>query len=232
MAASATSTGTAQGLVPAIVALWQWLTRQLQDAPNDSQAAGLGSQADGGRDAVLVLDCSGSMKETDWKPDRHRGAKDAARAYIQRLGAEEPGARVAIVAFSSSAEIACGLTPVRDQTALLYAIERLSPGGKTNMRAALKLALKLLDSSRAAKQVVFLTDGLNTERDPEDVAARLREIATVECVGIGDRTEIDEALLCRIASPHADGRPRYRWIGDPESLTAHFRKLAGHISRD
>lgn len=139
---------------------------------------------------------------------------------------------MAIIAFGSSARLCCGLTPVEDLARILSAIERVDYLGNTNIRAALKLAYRVLRGSRRPKQVVFLTDGQNNCGDPEGIAEKLRSIATIHCVGIGDPDEIDEALLKRIASPKPDGRPRYRWIGDPDELEEHFRELAGRISRD
>ena len=39
--------------------------------------------------AVLVIDASYSMDETDWKPSRLDAAIEAATAYIERLAAED-----------------------------------------------------------------------------------------------------------------------------------------------
>ena len=183
-------------------------------------------------DVVLILDASGSMESDDYPPDRKTAAKNSARAFVQRVAEDKPGARIAIVAFGSNAQLCCNLTPVTKPTPILAAIERIENLGGTNMHAALNLAYQTLRRSDRPKQVIFLTDGLNNKANPEGIAEKLRAIATVNCVGIGDREEIDERLLKRIASPYPDGRPRYRWIGDPEELEEHFRELAGHISRE
>ena len=172
------------------------------------------------------------MEATDWLPTRMRGAQDAARAYVEELARREVNARVSIIGYGSHAKLDCALTEVKNSTRILSAIERLDYRGNTNMRAALNLACSSLGNGCHAKHAVFLTDGLNNRRDPVKAAARLQELATLSCVGIGDRDEIDEGLLRRMASSHSDGRPRYRWIGDgPEELIAHFRQLAGRISR-
>jgi len=64
------------------------------------------------------------------------------------------------------------------------------------------------------------------------VSDRLRDIATVECVGIGGTPEeVDEDLLRYIASSYPDGSKRYRWIGDRKRLVEHFHNLAGGITR-
>lgn len=219
--------GTLAAPLLAMMSVWNWLFNvpQSETTPSDGSRAG-------GRDTVLVIDASHSMESPDWPPTRLRGGQDASRGFVERLAAEEPDARVAVVAYGTDAEVCCELTPAGQSTQILYAIERLDFRGNTNMRAALKLTYGLLRKSTRYRQVVFLTDGLNTQRDPEDIAAKLRKIAVVNCVGIGDREEIDESFLRRLASPWPDGRPRYRWIGDKEELESHFVELAGRISRD
>jgi hypothetical protein len=184
------------------------------------------------RDAVLIIDASGSMEEADWYPSRLRGAQDAARAYVERLQQEEPNSRVGVVAFGCEAHLYCDLTELTNGVTVLHAIECIAIQGRTNMKSALKLAHGLLNPNKRVKQVVFLTDGLNTGRDPQGIAARLRGIATIECIGVGPKAQIDEDLLRRMASPYPDGRPRYRWIGDPEGLKTHFHQLAGRIARE
>jgi uncharacterized protein YegL len=217
-----------EGLVAGARSAWEWVLGR-----SDREHRAIETTRHGPRDAVLVLDASGSMKSTDWQPTRLGGAKEAARAYVEQLMELEPSARVAVIAYGTSAETCCDLTTLERVTDIFCAIERLNYRGRTNMRAALKLALRVLRGGTRPKQVIFLTDGLNTERNPEDIASKLRQIATVNCVGIGDRAEIDEEMLRCIASPRPDGRPCYRWIGnDPTELIDHFRKLAGRISRD
>src|SRR5262245_54038782 len=70
------------------------------------------SEDTGPRDAVLLIDASPSMTEQDWPPDRLTAAKRAAITFVNRLAAEEPRARVAVVAYAGTARIQCGLTAV------------------------------------------------------------------------------------------------------------------------
>ena len=61
--------------------------------------------SNGVRDCVLVLDASGSMYLTDWKPSRLGAAQEAAEAFVKRLKEEQPASRVAIVAYGHNAQI-------------------------------------------------------------------------------------------------------------------------------
>ncbi len=189
----------------------------------------------GPRDAVLVIDASPSMEDTDWPPSRLAAAQEAARSYVERLVSEEPDASVGIVAYDGGARKVCKLIPVRELRKLFRAIGMISAddGSGTNITAGLRVALKMLDGRGKAAQTIILTDGEhNTGVGPTAVAARLRKIATLECVGIGGHpTDVNEALLKELASAYPDGSKRYRWIGDKERLVQHFRKLAGRITR-
>ena len=183
--------------------------------------------------AVLVIDASYSMDETDWKPSRLDAAIESATAYIERLAAEEPHARVAIVGYWWRARVFSRWVAVSETETLHRALGSISTKGYTNITAGLKAARKLLGSTSGLCQVVLLTDGHHCNGpDPRSIAARLRQVATVECIGIGGRpTDVDEDLLKEIASSHPDGSKRYRWIGNKQRLVEHFQQLAGRITR-
>lgn len=208
------------------------LQRFLTTVPRSVRApASLGAEP---RAAVLVIDASPSMDDTDWRPSRLEAAQRAAQAYIQRLAAEEPDARVAIVAYNVRARTVCDLISVSEAKRLTRAVRSITTDSYTNITAGLKQALAILKRNGAAVcQVVLLTDGHhNSGSRPETVAVNLRKIAVLESVGIGGSpADVDEALLRSISSSYPDGSKRYRWIGDKERLVQHFHKLAGRITR-
>jgi len=189
--------------------------------------------AEGPRACALVLDASGSMMDTDWKPSRLDAARDAAKAFAGRLANDEPDASVAVVAYGSSAKTVRRPTRAEDLSRIHGAIDQIDVMGSTNIRAGMKKALRLLGRDRRRRcQVVLLSDGHNTDGSPRRVAEELKKFAVVECVGIGGRpADVDEALLKALASVGPDGEPRYRWIGDRERLVRHFHHLAGRITR-
>ena len=201
-----------------------------EDAPPSN--ARVSSPLEGTRDCVLVIDISGSMLDDDWKPTRLDAAKNAARTFARRLSQEQPNARIAVVVFGCESEVICQLTLAREFDKISRRIGQIDEAGSTNMYAGLKAALDLLKDHARTSQVVLLTDGHNTGRNPEKLADRLKESAIVECTGIGGTPAcVDEPLLKRIASAYPDGEKRYRWIGQKEQLVKHFHNLAGAIRR-
>lgn len=202
-----------------------------QSAP---QGQSLSIRCDGPRNAVIVMDVSPSMLSDDWDPTRLAGGQQAAKRFVSRLAADEPAARVAIVTYSRSAEIVCDLTSVQDSATIFKLIDAIQTGSATNLTAGLIEADRLLRrAGPSVRQVIAVTDGAhNHGRYPYTAAKQLRESAVLEIVGIGGSpADVNETLLKDLASSYADGRKRYRWIGDPEELERHFDNLAGRITR-
>lgn len=185
------------------------------------------------RHSILGIDVSPSMNATDWKPSRLKAAQKAAKTFVDRLAHEDRNARVSVVFYGGSAEVAAQAIPVTRQAELERCIDAAKGSGGTNITAGLMDALSLTSYPSRLNQVVLLTDGHhNTGTGPRQVSDQLRKEATVECIGIGGKpSDVDEALLKYIASSHPDGTKRYRWIGDEEKLVQHFHDLAGRITR-
>ena len=188
-----------------------------------------------GRHAVLVLDYSGSMLSSDWTPTRQIAAQQAALEYCQRLKQAEPDAQVSIVAYGTGAQLLCPLTSIRTIRKLQKVLGQKLELGSTNITAGLEIAEYQIRSQLKRgrrNQVILLTDGHhNTGEGPMKIAEKIRQIATLECIGIaGTPRTVDEPLLKAIASTYPDGRPRYRWIGDKGELIKHFKTLAGRMA--
>ncbi len=184
------------------------------------------------RNSVLVIDASGSMMDDDWPPSRLGAAKEAARAFYSRLANEDPHARVAIVGYGCNAKVYRPLTEAQNTSELGAAIDRIDSLGSTNIRAGLNEAFQILRRAHGTCDVVLLSDGHNTGRNPKPIAKDLKQRAVISCVGIGGSPDaVDEELMKWMASEYPDGSKRYRWIGDKERLVQHFHKLAGRITR-
>lgn len=187
----------------------------------------------GPRDSVIVLDFSGTMFSTDWYPSRIEAAISASLEFCQSLAEHEPEAKVGIVAYGTTAVLLCPLTPVTEFRMIKVAVSNFADMGATNITSGLEIAQQLLLTSKRTRQVILLTDGHHNEgRLPYDVSQKIRDVATLECIGIaGSPSTVDEPLLKGIASKYPDGSPRYRWIGDKGSLFREFRRLAGRIMK-
>lgn len=183
--------------------------------------------------AVLVLDASPSMEDSDWPPSRLRAAQEAACAYVQQVAEDDPNAHIAVVAYHKCAKVQLRLTPACDGRRLAAAINRITTANATNITAGLEAAARLLRGRPGPNQILLLTDGdHNWGPSPIDIVDRVHGLATVECVGIGGSPDdVNERLLRSIASSFPNGSKRYRWIGDKARLVEHFRQVAGRLTR-
>ncbi|GAB2501214.1 vWA domain-containing protein [Lysobacter humi (ex Lee et al. 2017)] len=172
-----------------------------------------------GRDILLALDLSGSMRETDM--DLGGGAVDrltAAKAVLADFIDRRAGDRLSLLVFGRQAHVLTPFTPdrasVREQ--LSDAVVGLA-GQETAIGDAIGLATRRLRLQRSGQRVVILlTDGVNTAGALEPLhAARIAaddgvRIHTIAFGGDGmlslfgfrspiGATELDEAMLRQVA---------------------------------
>jgi|GEM_PF-1089682 len=156
-------------------------------------------------DIVLTLDKSGSMKDEFLDKTKIGVLKDSASYLIQLFSVTKGDARVAVVSFSTTAEIEVDLT--NDYRQVKEAIDRLTASGNTAMGDALRISLRLLEReadarANSTKAIILLTDGRsNVGVDPREV---LNELVTaripVFTIGIGrGLEEYDPKILEEIA---------------------------------
>lgn len=188
---------------------------------------------------LFLPDVSASMDQSDYPPTRFDAAMTACHGYLERLVPHQPDDEVMIISYSEEAHILCPWIPIahwreNQGLAAAWAQEARQHGlRRTNISSSLEKALAAARAYPGAIHVVLLTDGHhNTGPDPYVFANELKLWATISTVGIGSSPlDVDETLLRQIASPDADGQPRYRWIGDRGRLIAHFERLARGICR-
>jgi Ca-activated chloride channel family protein len=142
-----------------------------------------------GRDLVLAIDVSRSMKGEDAFPNRLEAAISIARELVLLAG-ESPGDRAGLVAFAGRGVPRCPLT--ENLGAALAMIDGLEAGSVqppgSDVGWALTACLDMFDTESAVGQVVFLIS------DGEDHAGRWREPAAllaeegivVHAIGLGD----------------------------------------------
>jgi Ca-activated chloride channel family protein len=149
---------------------------------------------------VLAFDSSSSMAATDLAPNRMDAAKAAARTFVGRQPAT---IQVGVVTFGESGLIA--QRPTTDRTAVLAAIDRLSPEGGTALGRGIQTSLSAiagrpvqLDTPSGTAEaegqdlgyfgsaaVILLSDGENTAGpDPIEVS-RLASTAGVRVYPVG-----------------------------------------------
>jgi Mg-chelatase subunit ChlD len=164
-----------------------------------------------------------------------------------------PQDHLGVIGFSGKAYPICPLTSVQDDRAIRRAIDKLVTHGSTDFAVGLALAREWFDAAAGQPKqgllqlifsagnaaptpgggasfvghVVMLSDGHNNSGDPRSIATGLKQSGVViDCIGVANSPNEVDDLLREIASPGADGTPRYRFIGDAQSLISDFRKLA------
>jgi len=149
---------------------------------------------------VLAFDVSASMAATDLAPTRIAAAKAAARAFVNR---QPSTVQLAVVAFAESGLIT--QQPTTDRSAVLAAIDRLSPQGGTALGRGIQTSLSAIAGKpvqlnlsngsveaegqdlgyHGSAAVILLTDGENTtDPDPVEVA-QIASTAGVRVYPIG-----------------------------------------------
>ena len=105
---------------------------------------------------TFVVDTSGSMNS----PDRLGLVKESLSLLVEELDRDDT---VAIVTYSGNSDIILEPTEIRDRDDILDAIDRLEPGGSTNLQAGLDAGYELArDAFRedGVNRVIVASDGL------------------------------------------------------------------------
>ena len=141
------------GIVSAIIAFASPVIKESVDINNRD-----------GRDIVLVLDSSESMREfgfdrTNLRKDRFSIAKEAMAQFIENRMSD----RIGLVTFADSAFIASPLTFDRSLLAKLLAMQRVAIAGRrTAINDALVYSYEMLSKSKAKEKIaILLTDGID-----------------------------------------------------------------------
>jgi len=199
------------GLLPA-PRRWRWLSSLLVSTGVTALLVGAAGPQWGrdpspavvaGRDVVILLDMSNSMRATDAPPDRFHRAVAAIMDLVDHVRSRG-GHRLGLVVFAADARILCPLTHDYDLfQSKLESLDMDNPppglrpgaGAKSGTRfgAGLKAAISAFDAStRGYQDVIFLSDGDDPVNDGEWEAG-LKEIAPADIaiytVGLGDQVK-------------------------------------------
>jgi Ca-activated chloride channel homolog len=147
-------------------------------------------------DLVLVVDCSGSMREAN----KMETTKAALRTLVTSLRGTD---RVAMICYSTQAEVALPPTPVAERDGVLAAIDELSPRESTNAEAGLALGYDLAARMRTQgrmTRVVLISDGVANVGDTtpggilERIGQQARAGINLVSVGVGIANYNDHLL--------------------------------------
>ena len=201
-----------------------------------------------GRDFLLALDVSGSMRAQDFTVEGATLSRlDMLKKVVSQFLSERHGDRIGLIVFADDAYTLSPLTSdMNIVRSLLQEVRHGMAGEKTALGTAMALAVKRLqDRDAKARVLILLTDGSNTagEIHPDAAAALAAEEGIrIYTVGIGSHQTVafprgpnekpaytemplDEDLLRRIAErtqgryyAAANTTEVQRIIGDIEKL--------------
>lgn len=197
-----------------------------------------------GVNVVLVIDVSGSMRATDYQPNRLEAAKSSAEILLNSLKEKD---HVGIVTFETGATTAAYLSPYKEKV-----IERLHSiavkDGSTAIGDGLSLGIDMATSIPNKKKVVILlSDGVNNAGviSPEEAVAFAKTNGIqVYSIGMGSDqkvllgydffgraqyAELDENTLKAIAE-QTEGK--YFKSVDKQTLDNIYKNISQDIKRE
>jgi Ca-activated chloride channel family protein len=171
---------------------------------------------------TFVIDTSGSME----REGRLELVKDSLRKLVDELG---DGDSIAVVAFGDDARVVLDPTPATKARTILDAIDRLQPGGSTNLAAGLRLGYSLARETRVGDggidRVILASDGVANVglTDADAILGQIRDDARtgIELVSVGvGMGNYNDALLEQLAD---QGDGFYAYVNDLDEARRLFR---------
>ncbi len=158
-----------------------------------------------GRDIVLVLDSSDSMRQRGFDPnDIVKSKFDVVKAVVEDFIQKRKDDRIGLVTFADVAFIASPLTFEKKFLTDITKMQQLGIAGKrTAINDALVQAYNMLSKSKAkSKIVILLTDGQdNMSKIPFDEVKQMIEKRDIKlyAIGIGDSRDYNAPYLEALA---------------------------------
>ncbi|MEM4267229.1 MAG: VWA domain-containing protein [Candidatus Woesearchaeota archaeon] len=197
-----------------------------------------------GVNVVLVIDVSGSMQATDYKPSRIEAAKASGKILLESLQAKD---YAGIVVFESGATTAAYLSPNKGR--VIEKLMAIQPKqGRTAIGDGLILGIDMaLSVPNKKKVVILLSDGVNNAgviSPAEAVEFANQNGVQVNTVGMGTEeraiigydffgnpqyAELDEATLKAIAEQ--TGGKYYKSVNE-KTLEEIYKRISGDIKRE
>jgi Ca-activated chloride channel homolog len=138
-----------------------------------------------GRNVLIALDLSRSMRVADVKPDRLGRAKMTIYELLEAM----PNERFGIIGFAGSAYVYAPLTV--DHNAVRETVDQIdetwAPTGGSNLGSAINLAIETLKKTgQKNNALVILSDGEKHDKNLDDMIAQARESGVyILAIGVG-----------------------------------------------
>ncbi|WP_152392697.1 vWA domain-containing protein [Paenibacillus guangzhouensis] len=178
------------------------------------------------KDIVLVIDNSGSMKETDPNQDRY----SAAKRLIQKMDSDN---QLAVLVFHDQVEVIQPFTEVNTQVAKdevaakIDALEQTDGG--TNIALALDEAMNQIQAKGTAQRgtmVILLSDGFS-EVDTNQVLAKYeQQHVAINTIGLSLVNPKGTSLLQQIADRTSG---QYYDVSKADDLSLVFQKIYDNL---
>jgi Ca-activated chloride channel family protein len=158
-----------------------------------------------GRDIVLVIDSSGSMRQQGFDPnDIFKSKFDVVKEVVDDFIQKRKNDRIGIITFADVAFIASPLTFEKKFLSDITRMQKLGVAGKrTAINDALVQAYNLLSKSKAkSKIVILLTDGMDNMSKVSfpDVKSMIeKRKVKLYTIGIGGPGDYDASYLSALA---------------------------------
>jgi Ca-activated chloride channel homolog len=180
--------------------------------------------------AVLVLDASDSMNETDIEPDRLTAAKDAALAFLAELPDDF---HVGLVTFAGDATLE--VPPTEEREEVTAAIDAITTSSGTAIGDGVEEALDAVEAARAGGEapaaLLLLSDGRDTASvtTPLAAAAHARSAAVPVYTVVMGQAEggADVDTLARVAETSGGDALTAE---SADELTRHFTTIGSELS--
>ena len=176
---------------------------------------------------ILGFDASGSMAADDLKPTRMDAAKTAATSFVQK---QPMSVQLGVVAFSDSGFSV--QAPTHDQTAILAAINRLSPTAGTSLGHGIQAALNSLASD--AGETTHLYSNLTPEptATPTPMPQGTYAPAVIVLLSDGENNENPDPLALAQMAADRGVRIYTIGIGSPGGATVKINGYSMHTQLD
>jgi len=206
---------------------------------DDDDADTLRPQVEGNPPCFFLLhDDSVSMgtKDGPGRTSRREAARGAGYGTLSYIYKNNPRAVVGIGSYADYFYHVTGPRVIGEHyQAMMDDLQDLGPTGDTAIGRGLRGIQKMIQKcpAESRKILLVLSDGRQNEGEaPEPVAEELREEYGVDihAIGIGDRSEVDEDRLRRIASCPDQYTFLENW--DPDGLLEEFTRVAQIIQTD